>query len=46
MVTDIYIYIYYIYIERERERERVTNRIFNLYEFEFYEVYKAEKTQK
>ena len=43
MVTDI---------ERERENQRerkggrVTDRIFNVDEFEFYKVDKAEKTQK
>ena len=30
---------------RERERERVTKRIFNVDEFEFYEETEAEKIQ-
>ena len=33
-MTDIY-----IYINRERERERVTNRIFGVNGFEFFEVF-------
>ena len=31
---------------RKRERKRYINRIFNVDEFEFYEVYQGEKTPK